>query len=476
MTQAKFICALAAILVVTGCGDGSTDEELSATEMEVRCDKNPSHAKCQSCGDAVCAASESCSSCPADCGACASCGDATCNGTETCSSCAADCGACSTGVGPQASITCPAGAVSIAVGQDIPAIVSSHPTGTTFCIQAGVHYPAAPINPRAGQTLVGQYGAILDGSSLAPMSYDVGSTSIIRGWNCTDCTNVTVRNLVIRNLPGYSCIGNNFGGYGWLIDHNEVSGCRWGINTGSNSVISNNYTHHHTNGGGYSCYKCTNTSFLNNEIAFNEPEHKVTLTTNVTFSGNFVHHNAEGIWYDGDNTGSLIENNIVEDNAGEGIFYEISGQGIIRNNTIRRSGRSGIFVSTSRDVEIYGNVLEGNWRGINYFVNCDILGHSAGSPYPEAIGWDLRNVNAHDNTIYIGTQNEVVAGSLGYLGTCTSTQVAPYMNGSKNLVFQSNAYYAPSMTTKYWFWGDSWKSFSEWQALGHDTLGSVKPQ
>ena len=48
-----------------------------------------------SCGDGSCTGSETCSTCPQDCGACQPvCGDDLCNGTETCSSCPLDCGAC----------------------------------------------------------------------------------------------------------------------------------------------------------------------------------------------------------------------------------------------------------------------------------------------------------------------------------------------------------------------------------------------
>ena len=46
------------------------------------------------CGDATCEASESCATCPADCGACGECGDGACAPTETCYSCPGDCGAC----------------------------------------------------------------------------------------------------------------------------------------------------------------------------------------------------------------------------------------------------------------------------------------------------------------------------------------------------------------------------------------------
>ncbi len=47
------------------------------------------------CGDKTCQASESCSTCPADCGVCpAVCGDGTCQASESCKTCSADCGAC----------------------------------------------------------------------------------------------------------------------------------------------------------------------------------------------------------------------------------------------------------------------------------------------------------------------------------------------------------------------------------------------
>lgn len=48
------------------------------------------------CGDGTCAASESCDSCPSDCGACSACGDGACGAGESCSTCPADCGACRT--------------------------------------------------------------------------------------------------------------------------------------------------------------------------------------------------------------------------------------------------------------------------------------------------------------------------------------------------------------------------------------------
>ena len=59
------------------------------------------------CGDGTCQATESCSTCPTDCGACPPvpptgpvCGNGVCEAGETCSNCAADCGACPPPVSP----------------------------------------------------------------------------------------------------------------------------------------------------------------------------------------------------------------------------------------------------------------------------------------------------------------------------------------------------------------------------------------
>jgi hypothetical protein len=72
------------------CGDGTCNGTETCSSCPQDCGACP-----PSCGDGTCNGTETCSNCPQDCGACPpSCGDGTCNGTETCSNCPQDCGAC----------------------------------------------------------------------------------------------------------------------------------------------------------------------------------------------------------------------------------------------------------------------------------------------------------------------------------------------------------------------------------------------
>jgi len=88
-------------------------------------------------------------------------------------------------------------------------------------------------------------------------------------------------------------------------------------------------------------------------------------------------------------------------------------------------------------------------------------------------GNDLKNNSAHDNTIVVGTQNYPYASGVSALSSCTSTQVAPYLNGSKNLTFSRDTYRVPSLSnTRYFLWGGV-KGWTEWQALGQDVGGNI---
>jgi parallel beta-helix repeat protein len=378
-------------------------------------------------------------------------------------------------VGPQATITCPAGAVDIFPGIDIQGIVNLYAGNTTFCLRAGTHVRTSAITPKTGNTFVGEYGAILDGTGWTTTDSSQGA---FRAHN-QDIDNVTIRNLVIRKMPWkgiqafYWMSPEN-----WTIEYNEIAFNHTGILFPNRSIIRNNYIHHNQGsnpssanaaerGGGYLGYYSNDTIFEANEIAYNGWEQKVMDSVSVTFRNNFVHHNlGDGIWYDGGNPNALAEGNRVEDNGRNGIFYEASNGLVVRNNTLRRNGDTAVFLSTSQNVQIYNNTFENNFRSITYFVNCANLG--------DARNLDLMNNSAHDNTIRVGTQSGVFATGFSYTAGCTSTQLAPYLNGSKNLTFSRNTYYVPSLTGWYWVW-NGLRDWYGWQSVGHDRDSGIAP-
>ncbi len=378
-----------------------------------------------------------------------------------------------TALGPQVTITCPAGAVNISPGTNIPSIVNAYPGGTGFCLKAGTHNLTGAITPKTGDAFVCEYGAVLDGTGWATTDT---TQAAFRAHN-QDIDNVTIKNCVIRKMPVSAVHAYKDFSDGWTIESNEIYGNKYGTDVGNTTTVKKNSIHHNIGdptsatyalrGGGYAAYKATGTVFEDNEIAYNGPEQKLVGTNGVVFRRNFVHHNhTDGIWYDGDNINVLIEDNLVEDHPRIGIFYEVSGNGIVRNNTIRRSGRtggdSGIFVSASKNVELYGNVLEENFRGITYYVDCSRVGLGL-------LSWDLRDNFTHDNSIRMSTQAGSLTNSLQTGTDCTTTQATAYTNGSKNLRFQGNTYDVSSLSGRWWFWG-AYKTWAEWQALGNDPM------
>lgn len=380
--------------------------------------------------------------------------------------------------GPQSSITCPGGSVNVSTSASIQAAINANVGATTFCLAAGVHPITAAIVPKTGNTFVGAYGAIIDGTGWSTTVADTAAFTI----HNQDIDNVTIKNLVIRNMPqrGIHVFGPN--STGLTVENNEITNCRTGINlgsgtagTGGSATIRNNYIHHNVRtgvtSGGYLMFRGINTTWTNNEIAYNGSEQKVVATSGVTFSGNFVHHNtSDGIWFDTDNTGWTVEDNVVEDNGRDGIVIEISGAGTIQNNEVRRSGGSGIFLVMSKDIEVTGNTLVNNFRGIRLYLKCTIRGLGTMSG-----GYDLANDNIHANSITVGASGSPWANGLNWpSGECSdSTALAPYLNGSKNNVFADNDYIVPNLVTKYWIWAGVMKNFTEWQALGHDAAGSA---
>jgi len=393
------------------------------------------------------------------------------------------------GIGPQTAITCPAGAADILPGQAIQLIINANVAGTTFCLRAGTHPLTSSLRPKTGNTFVGEFGAIIDGTGWTTTERTQAAFRVYDDPNNPNDPNdpisdVTIRNLVIRNMPQwgiYAEWGINASqqlANHWTIDHNEIASNKWGLLFGPNFTVTNNYIHHNVGnssssipddrGGGYLGDSANNTTFDNNEIAYNGREQKVGRSSNVKFTNNFVHHNVgDGIWYDSNpNAAALIDNNRVEDNGRNGIFFEASIGATISNNQVRRhTNWDGVFISMSQNAQIFNNTIEGNFGGIDFYLNCDAL-----SPVD-----DIKNNTAHDNTVVPGTLTDTYASGFFSTFTCTSTQLAPYLSGSKNLIFSHNTYRVPSLSfTRYFSWGGGgYKDWGQWQAVPQDATGTI---
>jgi parallel beta-helix repeat protein len=282
-------------------------------------------------------------------------------------------------VGPQTSITCPPGATYFELGSDI-ASADTFPEGTTFCVRAGLHVPDRPINLRAGQSLIGEFGAIIDGTNVT-QGWDLPSTSIVRGWNCSQhCNGVTVRNLVIRNLAAYNCVGN----YGsttatadnWTIDHNEIRGCRYGVSIGlsSGAQVTNNRIVNNTCWGGG--YRQTNTLWDSNDIS-GSTDHSCKFgddwlqggtvpdlgyMSNVRITRNNFHdlgQNTAAVWMDFLGGGNVICDNKID---GSSLWPAVDIEGVLGaevcRNTIRvGSSAVGIWLTGSQYADAHHNVI-----------------------------------------------------------------------------------------------------------------------
>ena len=198
---------------------------------------------------------------------------------------------------------------------------------------------------------------------------------------------------------------------------------------------------------------------------------KWVYTTHLVVRDNDVHDNhGPGLWTDINNTDVLFEANRVHDNDLSGIFHEVGYRAVIRNNVANRNGRAkpfpgwvvgaGILVSSSSDVEVYGNSLTDNWQGIAGLE--DARGNGASGP------WVLARLHVHDNVIRQTVPPEPGAGRTGVAQVNDGTSA--FTSGGNR--FANNTYYLAGKSLGF-FWMGRDISQTEWQRYGHDATGRV---
>lgn len=350
-------------------------------------------------------------------------------------------------IGPS---TPPVGAVIVSpdgIGLDF--ITSRNPPGTTFYLLPGVHTIGAPhpsvfsqVVPLDGNTYVGAPGAIIDGHGINLYAFT------------QHAVNVTIEYLEIRGFicPFDEFTVNHDAGDNWTIRYCNIhNNGGAGVGLGTGALISHCWLHDNTQYG-YSSFAppvdSGATSALSNvtidhcEIAHNgdyndefNPDGTPTGhgrngagkfwdTNGITFTNSWVHENLlVGVWADTNNINFHFEGNLVENNWAVGLFYEISYNFLITNNTFRGNAitdglrraagpdnfpTASIYISesggdvavsaTNAASAITGNTFVNNWGDITLWENsdrfCNSPSNTSGKVYkPHGHGASLAECN-----------------------------------------------------------------------------------
>ncbi len=121
-----------------------------------------------------------------------------------------------------------------------------------------------------------------------------------------------------------------------------------------------------------------------------------------SFSGNLGH----GFWIDMSVYNTTYANTTFRDNAGTGLFLEISGRATVVDNLFSGNGEFGIKVNNTSDVKIWNNTFVGNGRPLNLVqdsrrnTNPNDPAVDPRVPWPDpAMPWTLGPVTVANNVV-----------------------------------------------------------------------------
>jgi hypothetical protein len=195
---------------------------------------------------------------------------------------------------------------------------------------------------------------------------------------------------------------------------------------------------------------------------------KFWASDSVTIRNNYVHDNiGPGLWCDNFNTNIVYEGNIcLNDTKGPGLFQEISGSAIMRCNILRGNSDprqwmwdGQLLIAASNHVEVYWNTIEVPNDGQSDAVSLIQQNRTDGGVFHS-----LRDNYIHDNDV-------TFKGSSGLMGGVADYDATNVFNNNNN-VFMKNHYHVPVSSQAHWSWNGT-KNFSQWQALGFDTNGTI---
>jgi parallel beta-helix repeat protein len=215
---------------------------------------------------------------------------------------------------------------------------------------------------------------------------------------------------------------------------------------------------------------------------------KLTFTTGVLVQNNYSHHNyGDGFWFDINNILVTLENNQSDFNQRSGVFYEVSYEGVIRNNTFTGNGGLGIDIASSPSVEVYGNTVHSSGDGVDPLdpsithVGGGIIVRQQGNRGvgPVGIPYHAKNTYIHNNTVYLGNAPDGLAElephgasapPAGWVEGVYYDWPDSVYSAAWNNRFDSNTYYLVEIDSTYFIWQGR-RTCAQWQAAGQDVNG-----
>jgi hypothetical protein len=298
---------------------------------------------------------------------------------------------------------------TISPGQSIQAAVNAYPGGTTFTLKAGVHRLQS-VQPKAGDTFVGETGAIMSGARLLTSftrsgSYYVAGGQTQQGYaggvcapgfdGCKFPEQLFIDDRVLTRVSSLSQVtsGKWYFDYGadkaYFVDN--PSGHRVEISVNSyafagsqaNIMVKNLIVEKYANQTQWGAFLGTNTTgwtLDGNEVRWNHG-HGIAVGSGWKVLRNKIHHNGQlGISSMSGQSNVLLDGNEIAYNntAGFDPFWESGGGKFmkttnltVRNNYVHHNTGMGLWTDTSYPTTIYeyNRVTDNTHGGIYHEVS-----------------------------------------------------------------------------------------------------------
>ncbi|RSM65779.1 hypothetical protein DMH03_01075 [Amycolatopsis sp. WAC 01376] len=425
----------------------------------------------------------------------------------------------------------PEGAQIVEPGTDLTDKTRFSQPGSTFWLAPGTHTLSSDqfgqVMPKDGNVYLGAPGAVLDGRGINRAAFTTPAKDVvIRG--------LTIRGFVAERDQG---VVNHDSGERWTIEGNVIEDNDGaGMMTGAGQRVIGNCLR--DNGQyGINAYRfgggLTDLVIEGNEITGNNTGDwetrvpgcgcsggaKFWAVNGADIVGNWVHHNhGVGLWADTNNNDFLIQDNLIEDNASEGLFYEISYNLELIGNTFNRNalvqGRNraakgdnfpvaAVYLSesggeprlparTSR-IDIRGNMFSDNWSGITLWENADRFCNSPANtstlsctalvsptaacsdpgiktePLYGDCRWKTQRVSVHENTFEFDSSMEGCLGLCGRMAVLSNYGTFPAWSPYRAAVVSEAITFRQDNR-----WYDN-QYYGPWTFVTHDTSRKLTP-